>query len=434
MSVQPVPAAQPTTQRRTIWAWVMYDWANSAFATTIMAAVLPVFFADVAAKGNVNASSFWGYTQSAAMLVVALLVPILGTIADYSSSKLRFLKVFVALGVTATALLYFVQTGDYVLCAVLYMLGTIGFSGGNVFYDAFLPEICRPEEADDVSSRGFAWGYLGGGLLLAINLVMIQAPHLLGIPDTLTGTRLAFVSVAIWWLVFSLPLFRWVRERPSSAPRQAGSTTAIAFRRLGGTFREIRKYRELTKFVLAFWLYNDGINTIIKMATIYGHEIGIGTPHLIGALLVTQFVGIPCSLLFGRLPRKLGTKNSIFVGVGMYTLITIVGFFMQSAFEFWLLAILVGTVQGGTQALSRSLYASMVPADKSAEFFSFLAVTSKFAAVVGPFVFALAGQLMGSSRYGIISLIVFFIIGGLLLAKVDVAAGQAVAREQNLAA
>ncbi len=431
MSVQPARKTRRPSDpghQRAIRSWVMYDWANSAFATTIMAAVLPVFFAEVAAKGRPGASVFWGYTQSAAMLAVALIVPVLGAIADYSSSKVRFLRIFSLLGIFSTGLLYFVKTGDYILCALLYMIGVIGFSGGNVFYDSLLPDVAEPDEVDYVSSKGFAFGYLGGGILLALNLLMIQAPKLLGIPDTVTGTRLAFVTVAVWWLIFSIPLFRNVKERIHSAPQAGVSYVAVAFGRLGQTLREMRRYRDLTKFIFAFWLYNDGINTIITMATIYGHDIGIGTTHLIGALLLTQIVGIPFSLLFGRLPERLGTKNSIFLGIAIYTGITVVGFMMTSAWQFWLLAFLVGTVQGGTQALSRSLYASMVPEQHSAEFFSFLALSSKFASIMGPFIFALVGQLTGSSRYGIISLILFFVCGGALLATVDVAKGQAVAK------
>lgn len=414
-------------RKRAIWAWTMYDWADSSFATTIMATVLPIFYFDVAAKGVPGASFYWGYTQSIAMAVVAFLAPILGAIADHTCAKKRFLRFFVILGVIGTALLAFVGEGGYLWCSLVYILGMIGFSGGNIFYDAFLPEIAKPEEIDYISSKGYALGYLGGGLLLAVNLAMIMKPRWFFLPDGLAATRLAFLSVAVWWFVFSLPLFRYVHESQTTITKERCNYVKVAFSRIGTTFREIRKYKELTKFLVAFWLYNDGIGTIMKMATIYGKEVGIGNVHLIGALLLTQFVGIPFSLLFGKLPRKLGTKNSLYVGIGIYTLITIVGYFMDSALEFWVLAFLVGIVQGGTQALSRSLYGSMLPKDKNAEFFGFMGISSKFATIFGPFIFAFTGQLLGSSRFGIISLVIFFILGGLMLATVNVSEGRKLA-------
>ncbi|MTI70912.1 MAG: MFS transporter [Firmicutes bacterium] len=410
-----------------IKSWIFYDWANSAFATTIMATVLPIFYTDIAgsALSKAKATSYWGYTQSIAMLIVALMVPVLGAISDFSHLKMRFLKIFAYTGILATASLITVDSGDYILCSLLFIFASIGFSGGNVFYDSILPEISTSENIDTISSKGFAMGYLGGGLLLMINLFIIQFPKLFFFKNTVIATRFTFLTVAVWWFVFSLPLFKSVRDIKQKVSKD--SYVLIGFKRIYNTFKEIKKYKQLFKFILAFWLYNDGIGTIIRMATIYGREVGIGKLHLIGALLLTQFVGIPFSLLFGKIAKRVGTKKSIYIAISIYILITTWGFFLNSAFDFWVLAFLVGTVQGGSQALSRSLYASMVPKKKSSEFFGFLAISSKFAAVFGPFVFALIAQLTGSSRFGIISLIAFFILGLILLSTVNVNEGRKIA-------
>jgi MFS transporter, UMF1 family len=417
-------------RKRAITAWTMYDWANSAFATTIMAAVLPVYYASVAAghlPGN-TATVYWGYTTSISLLVAAILGPILGAVADFSGSKKRFLAIFMAIGVAGTALLYFVQSGDWLMASGFFVIGELGFAGSLVFYDSLLPHIARPDEVDMVSSRGYAIGYLGGGLLLAVNLAMIQlAPS----ETRAFMTRLSFVTVALWWFVFSIPLLRLVPE-PSRriASGEAGrSAILVSFTRLGHTFREITRYRELFIFLVAFWFYNDGIGTIIKMATIYGAEIGISQTTLIGTLLLVQFIGIPFAFLFGWLARKIGAKRSIYISLLVYTGIAICGYFLQKEWQFWALGIAVATVQGGSQALSRSLFSRLVPPSKSAEFFGFFSVSEKFAGIVGPFVFAVVGQLMGSSRLSIVSLVIFFIIGAALLSRVKEAEGVRVAEQ-----
>ncbi len=419
----------------------MYDWANSAFATTIMAAVLPAFYSSVAASGlsPVHASSYWGYTNTIAMLLVAISAPILGAIADHTGARKRFLGSFAGLGITFTALMVFISTGDWLAASALYILGRIGFSGANIFYDSLLPHVARPEDIDQVSTRGYAIGYLGGGLLLILNLIMIQ-PDLVGlesfpgIPNAEWGSRLSFLTVAIWWAVFSVPLFRWVPEPPAVVSRdESRNPIRAGFQRLGHTFRDIRRYRELFKFLIAFWLYNDGIGTIIIMAVIFGAEIGVGQADLIGAILMVQFVGIPFSLAFSWLARRLGTKRSILVALGVYTLIAIGGYFMQTARHFWILAFFVATVQGGSQALSRSLYGTMSPMAKTSEFFGFYDVSSKFAGILGPALFGIVGMLTGSSRLSIISLVASFIVGGFLLKRVDEQEGIRLAREEDAA-
>jgi UMF1 family MFS transporter len=419
---------------RVINAWCMYDWANSAFATTIMAAVLPTFYSAVAGgslPGN-TATVYWGYTSSISLLINAVMGPILGAMADYIGAKKRFLALFAALGVFFTSLLVLVGQGQWLLASGLYILGYTGFGGANVFYDSLLPHIAKPEDIDYVSTKGYALGYLGGGILLAINVAMILFWDRLGLSSQEMASRLSFLSVGVWWAVFSIPVLRTVPEPPVHGREAAGlSPLQVAFQRLSTTFGDIRQYRELTKFIVAFWLYNDGIGTIIKMATIYGAEIGIGQTDLIGALLLMQFVGIPFSLMFGRMAKSLGTKRSIYLALGVYTLISIAGYFMNTAGHFWALAAMVGLVQGGSQALSRSLFGVMVPKAKSAEFFGFYDVSSKFAGIAGPAIFALVGQLTGTSRLSIFSLVVFFVVGGLLLTQVNEEEGIRVAREQD---
>ncbi len=422
------------THRKIINAWCMYDWANSAFATTIMAAVLPTFYQAVAGanlEGNL-ATVYWGYTNSIALLLTAILAPVLGAIADYSGTKKRFLAGFATLGIVFTCLLVLISTGDWLLASILFAVATVGFAAANIFYNALLPHVAGPDEIDQVSTKGYALGYLGGGVLLAINLAWILSPGTFFLSDAASASRLSFLSVGIWWALFSIPIFRHVPEPPSTAGAQPNvHPVRGGFNRLGQTFRDLRRYRELIKFLVSFWLYNDGIGTIITMATIYGAEIGIGQSDLIGALLMTQFVGIPFSFLFGRLAKRLGAKPSIYLALAVYTGISIWGYFMTNAWEFWALAFLVGLVQGGSQALSRSLFGSMVPKGKAAEFFGFYSVSSKFAGIAGPFVFALVGQLTGSSRLSIVSIVFFFIAGGLLLTRVNEKEGIRVARAED---
>ena len=641
---------------RRIRAWTLYDWANSAFATTILAAVLPIYYSQVAGASLSSpaiATAYWSRGLSIAILIVAVISPVLGTISDIMRGKKRFMAVFAGLGILSTGLLVLVGTGDWMLASILFILGRIGFSGANVFYDALLPHVARAEDQDRVSTRGFAMGYLGGGILLAINVVMIQA-----FPGTL-GSRLSFLSVAIWWGVFSIPIFLRVPEPPAATEElsRGENVVSASIKRLWETLKDIRQYRELFKYLLAFILYVDGIGTIIGVAAIYGAELGFDTVSLILALLLVQFVGIPFSLIFGRLPsstdkrrpfylafiifnmialplvgiggayllsgdtigslpppyestaasvgqgtylaedsnitytgawessevpaetlggaeaavyvstsesgarydlpfvgqnvtilfsigpdygiwavhldgqpllddsgepvlidgynstlryeetqtieietpgeyvlslvntgemnpegqgtvmsfaevevlppvrqsnlvmilglilvvelvilllawllgkplftglaERMNTKNSILLSLLVYSLIAIWGFFLDSVIEFWFLAMMVAVVQGGSQALSRSLFASMSPASKSGEFFGMFGVMEKFSPILGPLVFAFAATTFGSSRPAILTLIAFFVIGGYLLTRVNVEEGRRVAQEED---
>ena len=647
----------PQEYKRRIRAWTMYDWANSAFATTIMAAVLPAYYSQVAGAtlpSAAIATAYWSTGLSISIFIVALLSPILGTISDVMRGKKKFLSFFVAIGVIATGLLVFVDTGDWMLASLLFVFGRIGFAGANVFYDALLPHVARDDDLDVVSTRGYALGYLGGGLLLAVNIVMIQM-----LPGT-WGPRLSFLSVAIWWAVFSIPIFRTVPEPPAAAARlQPGENViTVSFKRLWHTIKDIRQYRELFKYLIAFLIYIDGIGTIIGVAVIYGAELGFGTIELVAALLMVQFVGIPYSLIFGKLPSKtekrrsfylafvlfniialplagllgarllpadisgappapftdtaaavgegvydaagdaftpaagdwqvqtvsaeqlgldadvqyrvstdpgaalefafngqklelthslgpdhgiwavlldgepllddagdpvtidaynpapryeetfeilapepgehvltlvntgeanpessgtkisvsrvevlpplrhgnlgiiigmifavqaiglllawllgkplfgrfaetVDTRRGILIALTVYTVIAIWGYFINSVVEFWFLAWMVAVVQGGSQALSRSLFSAMSPSTKSGEFFGLFGIMEKFSAIVGPLIFAWAAATFGSSRPAVLSIIIFFLVGGYLLTRVDVEEGKRVAREED---
>ena len=416
--------------RRVINAWCLYDWANSAFATTVMAALLPPYFSNVAAAAlpKAQASSIWGYATSLTMLAVAFLGPVLGAIADHTGSKKRFLLGFMYLAVLFTGLLATIGEGDWLPAVLFFVFASIGNAGANVFYDSLLPHVAAPHEIDQVSARGYALGYLGGGILLLINLLWYMKPTWFGFSDGGAAVRASFLSVAIWWVLFSIPLFRRVPEPEAAHVAPGMRPVEAAFHRLARTFREIRRYKELFKFLVAFWLYADGIGTIMKMATIYGAEIGIGTADLAGALLLTQVVGVPMTFAFGGLAKRLGTKRSIYVGLAVYALISVGGYFMTQPWHFWVLAGLVGTVQGGSQALSRSLFGAMTPRLQSAEFYGFYDISSKFAGVAGPLIFGVTATLAGTSRWAIVAIVVFFVTGGLLLSRVDAVQGIAQAR------
>ena len=409
-------------------AWVMYDWANSAFATTVLAAVLPVYYSEVAAADFPQhlRTAYWGYTQTAALVVIALISPVLGAAADTLGAKKNFLRFFIVFGSAGCVALWFATEGRWLLASAAVVVGMIGFASADVFYESLLPHIAKPEEIDRVSTSGYALGYVGGGLLLAVHLAWITYPEAFGLADGGVGSRLAFVSVSVWWVLFSIPLFRAVKEPAPTGPKGVTLTSGLVdgFRQIATTFCEIRRYREAFWFLLAFWFYNDGIITIAKMAAIYGAEIGIGQTDLIGALLVVQFLGIPCTFAFGALAGWLGPKRAIMVSLVVYTGISALGYFMSTALHFWILACGVAVVQGGSQALSRSLFATLIPAEKSSQFFGFYNVSGRFGNIIGPLVFAVVSQMSGGSRLSILSLVVFFVGGMLLLARVDVEVGR----------
>ncbi len=422
-------------------AWAMYDWANSAMVTTIIAAVFPVYYEGVAGAGlpKGEATQRFAASTTVAMVIIAVLAPVLGTMTDYRPIKKRLLGGFLTLGVLSVAAMFFIERGDWLLASLLFILANIGANGSFVFYDALLPHIAHDHEMDRVSTAGYALGYIGGGLLLLLNLAWIKYPAWFGLPsgEILTPAqatlpaRLAFLSVAVWWLVFSIPLFRHVPEPPvtlENGERRGENPVKAAFVRLTETFHELRRYKQGFLMLLAFLIYNDGIGTIFRMATIYGKERDIPESAMIGSLVLVQFVGIPFAFLFGSLASRFGAKRMILGGLIVYTGISVLGYYMATATHFILLAILVGMVQGGTQALSRSLFASLIPKEKSGEFFGFFAVVEKFAGIAGPALFGLSIYLTGSTRSSILTVIPFFLVGGFLLLFVDVTQGQNEAR------
>jgi UMF1 family MFS transporter len=410
-------------------SWALYDWANSVFITTVVQ-IFPIYFARVAAADVPlpEATRLFALATSAGMLATALLAPLLGAIADHGGLRKRLLGAFVLLGVAATAGLALVQRGDWRLGIVLFVLGNVGFNGSLVFSDALLPHVARRREVDRLASSSFALGYAGGGLLFALNVLWIQHPRWFGLADAPAAMRASFAAAAVWWLAFSLPLLLRVGEPPVAGGAAGDGLVTAGALRLRDTFRELRRYRHAFLFLLAFLIYGDGSNTIVRLGTLYGTELGLPTETLIGAVLVVQAVGVPSSLAFGRLATRVGAKRALYVALLGYAGVTAVAYRVQGSTDFFVLALLVGLVQGGTMALSRGLFATLVPRDKAAEFFGFFGVFEKLGSVAGPALFAASVGFTGSSREAVLALVVFFIAGAAVLRLVDVEAGRAQAR------
>lgn len=412
-------------------AWALYDWANSVFMTTVLQ-VFPIYFVSVAAADLPPAlrGERFAIATSLSIAVVALFSPLLGALADVGACKKALLGGFAFLGAAATGAMFLVERGDWALGAVLFGLGNVGAVASIVFYNALLPHIARRDEVDRVSTSGFALGYVSGGLVLALNMLFIQRPELFGLSGREAGFRLSFLCAALWWAVFTLPVLLRVPEPPARAlpGEDAGSgVLKRAIGRLRRTLAEAGQHPDAALVLAAYLVYNDGINTIIRMATTYGSEIGIAPGSLILAILMVQFVGVPFAFLFGQLAGRIGAKRAILLALGVYVGIALIGWRMQDARDFFALAFLVGMVMGGAQALSRSLFASMVPRSKSAELFGFFGVFDKFGGVIGSALFALMLRLTGSSRPAILAVAAFFVIGGLILSRVDVERGRAAA-------
>jgi UMF1 family MFS transporter len=410
-------------------AWALYDWANSAFVTTVATAVFPVYFSAVVAADlpPAVATVHFATSTTAALVIVALFAPFLGAVADRVPVKKLLLGVFMALGVVATLGLSTVGRGDHRLAEILFAAGNVGLMGSFVFYDALLPHIASESEVDRVSAAGYALGYLGGGILLFANLIALKYPAWLGLSDAVAASRASFASVAVWWVVFSIPLFVRVRE-----PRIAGASAGAmreAWRRLAGTGRALRDFRPAAILLVAYLFYNDGIGTIYRMAAIYGAEIGLDSGALLLTLAVAQVVSIPFAFGFGALGARIGARRALFLSLAVYLGISGGAFFLRTEAHFFALAMAVSVVQGGAQSLSRSLFATLVPRARSAQFFGLFGVTDKVSGIFGPLLFAAVTAAAGSSRLAIVSVAVFFMIGGVLLAFVDVEEGQRLARE-----
>jgi UMF1 family MFS transporter len=498
----PTPAQSPNVNlyRRRWLAWAFYDWGNSAVVTIIIATIFPIFYVSIAEPQlQANATNIFSFTVTIALLLSALAGPLVGTLADITGRRKQYLIISTILGAIFVCAMIFLRTGTWAAASILFVVVQIFLNTALGLYDALLSHVTLPQDRNRVSALGYGLGYIGGGLILAINLALILFPQTFGIDGAETATRIAFFSAGVWWLLFALPLFRIVPE-PPAAPLKNGTRNAAAdtLTRLAQTFRAIRSYRELFKMLVAFWLYSDGIGTIIQLATAYGRQLGLEQTVLIGALLVTQFVAFPFSIMFGRIPNpqsknrsffvafilwtvitfpmmgayaastnaststtftlialnqisglvlawivgrhlvggltaQLTTKRAIILGLCVYAIVSVWGYFLQTAAEFWMLAWLVGTVQGGTQALSRSLYAALTPSSKSGEFFGFYGFSDKFAGILGPLLFGVVGVVMGNPRLSILSILVFFVLGIFLLQRVNEAEGQRIAQQEDAA-
>ncbi|MFQ6616663.1 MAG: MFS transporter [Fidelibacterota bacterium] len=424
-----------TPERKAVWGWAMYDWANSAFVTTVMSGFFPVFFKQYWSYGSdVNLSTArLGFANSLASLAVAISAPVLGAMADTASAKKKFLIFFAYLGVLMTAGLFLVHQGDWAWAVFIYVMGIIGFSGANVFYDSLLPTVADRSSIDRVSGLGFGMGYLGGGLLFALNVAMTRVPHVFGLSSDAEAVRYSFLSVAAWWGLFALFLIAWVDE-----PRR---TTVLTFRQAARagfgqfitTFKKIRHYRTVFLFLVAYWFYIDGVDTVIRMAVDYGLSLGFDDKDLIVALLITQFVGFPSAILYSRLGEIWGVRKAIFLAIGAYMAVTVWGIMMTNRTEFYVLAVVIGLVQGGIQALSRSYYARLIPREQAGEFFGFYNMLGKFAAIIGPVLMGVVGLIVRrllmppsptdlerlqigqlASRWSIGSILLLFAVGGIL--------------------
>jgi UMF1 family MFS transporter len=420
------------------FGWCLYDWANSAFATVILAAVLPVYFVSLVPENGAtlpffsehkfSAASLWGYSVSTSVVILAVAAPVLGSLADRNAWHKRLMMLFWLIGCAATALLATTGSGDYLPAAGFFIIGNLAFAGANIFYNAYLPFLAPAEQADRLSARGFAYGYIGGGLLLALAFLLILKFEYFGFATRGAATRFSFLITACWWFIFAIPAFIYL---PKTEKR---STTHGSFSLKGyiNQFKRLFKYRDLCIFLLAFLCYNDGIQTVISVSAIYAREeLQLSQGTIIGCFLMIQFMAMPGALFFARLGEKIGTAHAIFLSLIIFLFVCFFAYRMTSAYEFWILGGVIAVILGGSQALSRSLFASMVPKQQSAEFFGFFAISSRFAAIFGPLLFALVADLSGSSRNSILALGIFFIVGGILLLQVNVKRGRELATGGN---
>jgi len=412
--------SSPYFRRETV-SWALFDWANSAFSTTVLAGFFPVFFSQYWSTGvdPTVSTSRLGLANGIAGLVVAVLAPVLGAIADRTAGRKPQLLLWSLLGIVSTAALGFIGQGEWGWAAACFVVAGIGFNAANVFYDALLLEVAATHELDQVSAFGFALGYLGGGLLFAVNVLMTLHPAWFGLDNAAQAVQWSFLTVALWWFLFTLPLARHVREPPAPLTN-AGRWAAVraGFASLGSTLRHIGGYREIVLFLLAYWLYIDGVYTVYKMAIDYGVALGLPSSSLLAALLLTQFVAFPAALALGWLGNRWGPKRGILLCIGVYLAATVYAYFLDSVTEFFALAVVVGLVQGGIQSLSRSFFGRLVPAGRSGEFFGFYNMMGKFASFLGPLLIAAVALASGDSRLSVASLVVLFILGGLALARV----------------
>ncbi len=419
-------------------AWALYDVANSTFATTIAVAVLPIYFSDVLATDlpqNLR-SAYWAYFNSFTMLITALFAPTLGYLADLHAAKKKSLALFTCVGAIASMALAFLSPGNWKAAGFIFILANFAFNAGIVVYEALLPHVADEEDVHRVSNSGYALGYLGGGLLLAINLLWISKPTMFGLPNAVAGVKISFISVGVIWIAFMIPLMLRVSEPKSRADIKAkadslSKSLGTSLFQLQHTLRELKNYPQMLLFLISFWAFSDAVGTIINMATIYGREVGISSSDLTVAILFVQFMGVPASFAFGPITHAIGPKKALNITLVVYMLVAIVALFMSTALHFWILAFGVSLVQGANQAISRSIFSSMVPMHRSGEFFGLFSVSSKFAGLFGPLVFGLVSSQLGESRYSVLFLIFLFVIGLILFNRVRIEEGQEQARQEN---
>jgi len=414
---------------RTVVSWAMYDWGNSAYATSVMAGFFPVFFKQYWNAGqSVNESTFHlGVANAIASMVIVVLAPLLGAIADKGSARKKFLVFFAAMGVVMTGGLFFVAQGQWVAAMMLYIFATVGFMGGNVFYDALIMVVAPEKKVDFVSALGYAFGYLGGGVLFALNVAMTIWPQSFGLADAGEAIRVSFMLVAVWWALFSIPILLFVKEPKAVSVSSTRAVISGGYRQLIATMHEIRALKVVLLFLAAYWCYIDGVDTIVSMAVDYGLSLGFQANDLIVALLITQFVGFPAAIAFGKLGERFGARPAIFVGIGVYIFVTVWASSIEEVREFYILAVVIGLVQGGVQSLSRSFYTRLIPVGKSAEFFGFYNMLGKFAAILGPLIVGWVSVITGSPRTSILSLVMLFLAGAAILFFVDEEKGRKMA-------
>ncbi|GIN61000.1 MFS transporter [Robertmurraya siralis] len=401
-------------------SWALYDWANSAYTLVIVTAIMPLYFKSVATEAGISATTstaYWGYANSIATLIVSILAPILGTIADFKGFKKRFFVFFTTLGVIFTLLLAVVPSNQWFILLIFFVLTSVGFAGANIFYDAFLVDVTTEDRMNKVSAHGYAIGYIGSTIPFIISIAIIILAQESIIPLSVTvASQIAFVITALWWGIFTIPMLKNVEQ--NFYVERVSNPVRTSFKKLLQTFKNIKVYRPLFLFLLAYFFYIDGVHTVIKMSTAYGSDLGISSSTLLIVLFVTQIVAAPFSVIFGKFGTKYGDKKMIMVGIFIYIFICCYAFFLDSALDFWVLAMLVGTAQGGIQSLSRSYFAKLVPKESSNEFFGFYSIFGKFAAVAGPVLLGITAQITGNTNFGVFSLVVLFIIGALILLRV----------------
>ena len=417
--------------KKQIYSWAFYDWANSAYSTTVMAGFFPIFFEKFYSNPNdvIQSTYQLGLANSISSIFIALVSPLLGAIADRGSAKKKLLMIFAFLGSLMTAALWLVEKGDWQLAVFFYIIATIGFMAGNIFYDSLLPSVAGREKVDYVSALGYSLGYLGGGLLFLINVLMYLYPQWFGIPDSSTAIRISFVTVAIWWAIFTVPIIIFMPEPKIRENVSFYDAINGGFKQLKETFDNIREMKIIGTFLIAFWMYEDGVATIVRMAAKIASSLGFAASDIITAILMVQFIGFPAALGYNWFAKKIGTKNAVLVAILGYVVITFLGYLMTDITHFYILAALIGLFQGGIQSLSRSLFTRLVPPNKEAEFFGFYNMLGKFAAVVGPILVGWITVLTGNPRAGILSIVVLFIFGGLLLSRVDFKKGEKIAHD-----